>query len=117
MTDTHIPSIRKIMPTSTREWIVIHSTLMHKRQEKTFTDNLKKDFKKDFTALKKLWSTEFACEPDARAAAEKWIQAHSRYRFKDFEIIPVTRKTEKRRGRPKAGDPMVISFSISATIQ
>jgi transposase len=90
---------------------------MHKRQEKTFTDNLKKDFKKDNTALKKLGSTEFACEPDARAAAEKWIQTHSRYRFRDFAISPVTRKTEKRRGRPKVGDPVVISFSISAAIE
>ena len=90
---------------------------MHKRQEKTFTDNMKKDFKKDNTALKKICSTEFACEPDARAASEKWIQAHSRYKFRDFEIIPVTRKTEKRRGRPKVGDPVVISFSISAAIE
>lgn len=100
-----------------QKWAVIHSTLMHKRQEKIFNDNLKKDFKKENTALKKLCSTEFACEPDARAAAEKWIQAHSRYRFRDFEIIPVTRKTEKRRGRPKAGDPVVISFSISVAIE
>jgi len=90
---------------------------MHKREEKTFNDNLKKDYKKDTTTLRKLCSVEFACEPDARAAAEKWIKTHSRYRFRDFEIIPVTRKTEKLRGRPKIGDPVVISFSISATIE
>ncbi|MDO9325999.1 MAG: IS1634 family transposase, partial [Methanoregula sp.] len=41
----------------------------------------------------------------------------SRYRFKDFEINLVTRKTEKRRGRPKVGDLVVISFSISAAIE
>jgi len=100
-----------------QKWIVFHSTLMHKREERTFNDNLKKDYKKDKTTLRKLCSVEFACEPDARAAAEKWIQPHSRYRFQDFEIIPVTRKTEKHRGRPKTGDPVVVSFSISATIE
>jgi transposase len=100
-----------------QKWVVIHSNLMHKREEKTFNDNLKKDFKKDNTTLRKLCSVEFACEPDARAAAEKWIQTHSRYQFRDFAIIPVTRKTEKRRGRPKIGDPVVISFSISAAIE
>jgi transposase len=100
-----------------QKWVVIHSTLMHKREEKTFNDNLKKDYKKDNTKLRKLCSIEFACEPDARAAAEKWIQTHSRYRFRDFEIIPVTRKTEKHRGRPKVGDPVVVSFSISAAIE
>ena len=77
-----------------QKWVVIHSTLMHKREENTFNNNL-----------------------NARAAAEKWIQTHSRYRFRDFKIIPVTRKTEKYRGRPKVGDPVVISFSISATIE
>lgn len=77
-----------------QKWVVIHSTLMHKREENTFNNNL-----------------------NARAAAEKWIQPHSRYRFRDFKIIPVTRKTEKYRGRPKVGDPVVISFSISATIE
>jgi transposase len=100
-----------------QKWVVIHTTLMHTREEKTFDDNLKKDFKKDSTTLRKLCSIEFACEPDARAAAEKWIQTHSRYRFKDFEIVPVTRKTDKRRGRPKIGDPVLVSFSISADLE
>jgi transposase len=30
-----------------QKWVVIHSSLMHKREEKTFNDNLVKDFKKD----------------------------------------------------------------------
>jgi transposase len=100
-----------------QKWVVIHSTLMHKRQEKTFTDNLKKDFKKDTTSLRKLCAVEFACEPDARAAAEKWIQTHPRYRFRDLKIVPVTRKTEKRRGRPKTDEPVLVSFSISAALE
>jgi len=100
-----------------QKWVVFHSAPGQNREEKTFNENLKKDFKKDITSLRKLGSVEFACEPDARAAAEKWIHNHSRYRFRDFEIIPITRKTEKRRGRPKVGDPVVISFSISATIE
>ena len=100
-----------------QKWVVIHSSLMHKREEKTFNDNLVKDFKKDTTSLKKLCAVEFACEPDARTAAEKWIQSHSRYRFRDFEIVPVTRKTEKRRGRPKTDEPVLVSFSISAALE
>ncbi len=100
-----------------QKWVVIHSAMMHEREEKTFNDNLAKDFRKDSTAFRKLCAIEFACEPDARAAAEKWLQTHSRYRFKDFKFLPVARKTEKRRGRPKTGDPVTTSFSISAVLE
>ena len=59
-----------------QKWVVYHSDPMHERQEKTFATNLEKDFEKTRKSLKKLAAHDFVCEPDARAAAEKWVKNH-----------------------------------------
>jgi len=100
-----------------QKWIVYHSMMMHKRQEKTFEKNLKKNLDKAKTSLRKLCAREFVCEPDAKIAAEKWQDIHSRYKFSELEVLTVTRKAEKKRGRPKTGEPVIVSYKISAEIE
>ena len=75
-----------------QKWIVFHSEMMHERQEKTLENNVEKDFEKARISLKKLSVHEFACEPDAQLAAEKWLKKHSRYRFKELSVVPVNHK-------------------------
>jgi transposase len=91
--------------------------MMHDRQEKTFDSNLKKDFEKTRISLKKISAHEFVCEPDAIAAAEKWLKIHPRYLFRELSIVPVKHKDRKTRGRPKADEPLIISYLISAEIE
>ena len=100
-----------------QKWVVYHSDMMHKQQEKTFEGNLEKDFEKARISLKKLSTHEFVCEPDATAAAEKWLKKHPRYRFKVFSIAPVKHKAQKTRGRPKADEPLATSYIIEAQLE
>lgn len=99
-----------------QKWVVYHSDPMHERQEKTFMAKQEKNLEKSRKSLKKLASHEFVCEPDAMAAAEKWLEKNHRCYFRDFLIVPVNRKTRKTRGRPKNDEPMTVSFTIEAEI-
>lgn len=87
--------------------MLYHSAEIHTRQEKTFESNPEKDLTRAKTVLRKLRAREFVCEPDARIAAEKWLEDHPGYRFSSLDIITVSRKMEKKRGRPKNDEPVV----------
>jgi transposase len=100
-----------------QKWVVYHSDPMHERQEKTFLAKQEKNLEKSRKSLKKLTSHEFVCEPDAIAAAQKWLEKNNRYRFRDFLIVPVNRKTGKTRGRPKNDEPMTVLYNIEAEIE
>ncbi|MFY9449069.1 MAG: IS1634 family transposase [Candidatus Methanoculleus thermohydrogenotrophicum] len=100
-----------------QKWVLYRSVPMYEREEKTFEKNLAKDLDRARTSLRKLCSREFACVPDARIAAEKWLEQHPRYRFRDLEIVTITRKQEKKRGRPKNGEPVLLSYKITAGIE
>lgn len=45
---------------------------------------------------------------DAEAVADKWLTKHARYRFKKVSIVPISRKTSKKRGGPKTDEPMTV---------
>jgi transposase len=47
---------------------------MKKKDEKTFDEKLLKEFEAVEKSLKKLSNREFACEADARIAAEQWLK-------------------------------------------
>jgi transposase len=100
-----------------QKWVVFHSEMMHDRQEKTLEKNLEKDIEKTRISLKKISTHEFVCEPDAAAAAEKWLKKHPRYRFRELSIVPVKHKYRKTRGRPKIDESLTISYLISAEIE
>ncbi|TAJ45636.1 hypothetical protein CUJ86_02650 [Methanofollis fontis] len=88
---------------------------MHRPQEKTFEKNLEKARAK--TVLRKLGACEFVCEPNARIAAEKWLEEHPGFRFSSLDIATISRRMEKRRGRPKNDEPVVLSYRVDAEIE
>lgn len=90
---------------------------MYEREEKTFEKNLAKSLDRARTSLRKLCAREFVCAPDAHMAAEKWLERHPRYRFRHLDIVTITRKQEKKRGRPKNGEPVQVSYKITAEIE
>ena len=90
---------------------------MQEQQEKTFAKRLENDKKKAETSLRKFGAREFACEPDARIAGQKWLQEHPQFRFSSLEIRTTTRKLTKKRGRPKAGEPVETVYTVSAEIE
>jgi transposase len=50
-------------------------------------------------------------------ATEKWLERHPRYQFRNLDIATITRKQEKKRGRPKSGEPVQVSYKITAEIE
>ena len=100
-----------------QKWVVYHSIQRQKQQEKSFRTRLEKDFDKARISLKKLSVHDFVCEPDARAAAEKWLKNHPRYRFKEISVVPINHKSRKGRGRPKVDEPITVSYNLEAKIE
>jgi len=100
-----------------QKWVLYRSVPMYEREEKTFEKNLTKNLEKANKSLRKLCSREFACVPDARRAAELWLTKHPRYQFSDLGVTTITRKREKKRGRPKSGEPVLVSYKIAAEIE
>lgn len=100
-----------------QKWVVYDSALMHERQEKTFNENLSKDLDNARKSLKKISSPEYACEPDARVAAERWLNKNPRYLYSECTILPVTRRRGKSRGRPKSDEDVEISYKLSVGIE
>ncbi len=90
---------------------------MKEQQEKTFAKRLENDRKKAETSLRKLRAREFACEPDARFAAGKWLQEHPLFRFSSLAIRTTTRKKTKKRGRPKADEPAETVYTVATEIE
>lgn len=79
----------------------VHSKEMQARKEQTFETSLEKLDVKTAKSFKKLLGLEFACENDARAAAEHWAKNHPWHQFTGFTIVPTSRKIEVKRGRPR----------------
>ena len=69
-----------------QRWVLFHSAEQQKRVDAKFITRLEKQMKKDKTALKKLCSKGFACEPDARAVVERWHARNPRYRVEGVTI-------------------------------
>lgn len=95
-----------------QKWVVVHSRDMQKRKEQTFERNLEKLDLKTRKSLKKLMAVEFACEPDARQAAEQWIAANPEYIFQEFSISTSSRKINSKRGRPKFDEDLKKVHSV-----
>ena len=97
--------------------VVIWSQEMQARMEKTFDKRLQKkliDAEKD---LKSLRRERYACEPDAIAAARKWICDHPFLKFKDLKIAMVLERVGKKRGRPKKDETRIVQYAIEADIE
>ncbi len=89
---------------------------MQARKEQTFETSLEKLDVKTAKSFKKLLGLEFACENDARAAAEHWAKNHPWYQFMGFTIVPTSRKIEVKRGRPRNDEERCIIYTIQAEI-
>jgi len=83
-----------------QKWVLFHSAEQQNRVNATFRTRLERQLKKDKTALKKLCSKGFACEPDARAVIDRWFRKNPRYRIDTLTITQGHRRQSGKRGRP-----------------
>ena len=99
-----------------QKWVLVHSKEMQTRKEKTFEKTLEKLDVQTTKSFKKLLGLGFACEKDAQAAADHWADNHPWYQYTQFTIVPVSRKVEMKRGRPRKDEERLTMFSIQAEI-
>jgi transposase len=59
---------------------------------------------------------EFACEADARAAADLWKEDQALFKLNDLTIITKQRRINGLRGRPKKNEETETSYLVSATV-
>jgi transposase len=100
-----------------QKWVLFHSNPMQQRMEKTFEKRIDKETKAAISALKKLKSRGFACEPDARKEAEIWIQNHKNYKFKKLEFKTLLKRANGKRGRPQKNEMLDTFYVIDAEIE
>jgi Transposase len=90
---------------------------MQKREEKTFDKRIQTKTEEAVKELKKIASEPFVCVPDAENRLNKWRSEHPLHRLKDPKILPKSLKIEKKRGRPKKGEPLEIRYFIEAEVE
>ncbi len=98
-------------------WVVFCSEEMKKKEEKTFDERIIKDLEKAKKSLKKLSNREFACEADARMAAEQWLKENELYELTRFEITTKSRRLENKKGRPRKDEEVQTFYLIDAEIK
>jgi transposase len=98
-------------------WVIFCSEEMKKKEEKTFNEKIPKELEAAEKSLKKLSNREFACEADARMAAEQWLKDNESYEFTKLEIISKARRLENKKGRPRKNEEVQTFYLIEAEIK
>lgn len=99
-----------------QKWILVSSEKGQASKEKTHARNLEKRIATARKSLRKLRAREFACEPDARQAAERWFADHPFLQNGDIVVFSRMKKTNGKRGRPGKDEPVVPVYSVDAPI-
>jgi transposase len=97
--------------------VVVHSSAHDKRRHKKIDRELAKESEALQKNFREHCLSEYACEPDARAAAQSWASQPSRYHDLSFEIEP---RPTYAKGRPKKDQPRrvtKVSYRVSCHLQ
>ena len=98
-------------------WVIFCSEEMKKKEEKMFDEKLLKELEAAEKSLKKLSNCEFACEADARMAAEQWLKENEAYEFTKLEIKNRSHRLENKKGRPRKDEKVQTFYLIEAQIK
>ena len=98
-------------------WVVFCSDEMKKIEEKTFDEKIIKRLEATEKSLKKLSNNEFACEADARMAAEQWLDENESYEFTRLEIKTKSHRLNNKKGRPLKDEETQTFYLIDAEIK
>ncbi len=100
-----------------QKWVLIYSEKGRHAKEKTYARTLEGSVKAAHKSWKKLSSREFACEPDARMAAERWFAEHPFLSPGNYEVVPRVKKENGKRGRPGKGEQVSVVYSVASPLE
>ena len=100
-----------------QRWIVVDSRDMHARKAKTFDLQTAKGLVLARKSVKKLGNIVFACEADARKAADRWLSENPRFLLRNVRTSMISRRIGAKRGRPKKDESLDIGYLIEADVE
>lgn len=99
-----------------QKWVVVDSREMHARKAKTFDRLIEKELTQARKSVKKLGNIVFACEADARKAADRWMSENPRFQLRNVSICMISRRIDAKKGRPKKGEVLETGYIVEAEI-
>ena len=84
-----------------QRWLVVESEARKEADLKHLEEKILKHREKAQKQLKQLGQQDFACEPDALAAAQKWNKRLRYHRLEQIEVVP--HPYYRKAGRPRKG--------------
>ena len=100
-----------------QKWVVVDSREMHASKAKTFDRRIGKEFTETRKSLKKLGYIVFACEADARKAADRWISENPHFTLTGLSICEISKRIDSKRGRPKKDEQLEKGYLIEGEVQ
>jgi transposase len=97
-------------------WLLVHSTEMADKQTITFERKINKAMSAANSALKTLGKRQFACEEDAKRAAENWISKEKYCKFDTLDIICKENRFLGKKGRPIRGEKLEKNYFVRGTL-
>jgi transposase len=97
--------------------VVVWSEEMQKRQEGTFDKMIQAETKAAVAEFDKIAGEPSFCIPDAENRLDEWRDKHPLHRLKDVMMRTKSAKIEKRRGRPKKGEPLETRYFVQAEVE
>jgi transposase len=89
---------------------------MHARKSKTFDRQIEKELTQARKSVKKLGNVVFACEVDARKAADRWMSENPCFLLRNVSTCMISRRIDAKRGRPKKGESLDIGYIVEAEV-
>jgi transposase len=99
-----------------QKWVLFHSLESQKASEETYRENVKKKLKKDQVALNKLCAKGYACETDAYAIVDRWMDKHPQYLLNSRDVSLTFRKESGTKGRPREDDPRIPVWRVKCRL-
>lgn len=99
-----------------QRWVVVDSSEMQLRKVSAFNKKIEKELDLAKKSAKKLGAIAFACDADAKKAAERWQIENSHFVLKDLNIVVIAKRANAKRGRPKKGEVLENEYFIEATV-
>jgi transposase len=98
-----------------QRWVLIYSEPRQPQAQRTVDKHLRKQSDQEVTAFKKLCSTAFACEADARQALATFAQGLQATFLHESTVCPTPRYD--KRGRPSQGaQPAQVVYHIAGAL-
>ena len=97
-----------------QRWLIVRSTHAKHREKHILDALIRKKTEASLKSYKKLCRKAFACETDANAALQQWLDEQEFIQLCDSNIVREVKRT--KRGRPGVNDEYKTTFHITGHI-